>query len=185
MHGPELKRRLTKDHVLYCRSWRKRKKQIACKGHAVGSASASISDALTLTNQEKCAKVCVDGVLEIDIKLKAWRKIWSHLVAQGNAVINVDAKSDSSAGVLWIGSRILMLHEVCNPMVDATCTPLATGVEATCSPLATEVKALAHEWYYIDVTCVANLEHPEISGFVVAESTRVDELHVRAVIVPT
>ena len=51
--------------------------------------------------------------------------------------------------------------------------------------MATEVKALAHEWYYIDVACVANLEHPEIYGFVVAESTRADELHVPAVIVPT
>ena len=78
-----------------------------------------------------------------------------------------------------------MLHEVCNPTVDATCTPWATGVEATCSPLATEVEAPAHEWYYIDVACVANLEHPEIYGFVVAEATRADELHVPAVIVPT
>ena len=82
---------------------------------------------------------------------------------------------------------------------------MATGVEATCSPLAKEVEALVkkrwgfnigfewvwlftedtHEWYYIDVAWVANLEHPEIYGFVVAESTRADELHVPAVIVPT
>ena len=39
---------------------------IACKGHAVGSASGSTSDALTLATQEGCAKVCEDGVLEMD-----------------------------------------------------------------------------------------------------------------------
>ena len=77
------------------------------------------------------------------------------------------------------------------PVVEATCSPLATGVEERLRSrwgfnTAVDWEWLftedIHDWYYIDVAWVANLESPERYGFVAAEETHSRDAHVPAVI---
>ena len=77
-----------------------------------------------------------------------------------------------------------------NPVVGGTCSPLATGVEAPVKRrwgfnigfewvwIFTED---IHEWRCIDVEWAANLERPDIYGFVAAEEIH-GEPHVPAVV---
>ena len=76
--------------------------KIAYKGHAAGSASASISGDLksvfTLKTCQGSADVCVDGELRMDGQLTAWRNSWSEKEALGNVVKRMDPKK-----TLWRG----------------------------------------------------------------------------------
>ena len=75
--------------------------KIAYKGHAAGSGSASISDALTLRTKQGSAEVCVDGVLRMDGQLTAWRNSWSEKEALGSVLKRMDPnKKNSLAGFL-------------------------------------------------------------------------------------
>ena len=77
------------------------------------------------------------------------------------------------------------------PVVGGTCSPLPTGVEAPVKRrcgfnigfewtwIFTED---IDEWHYINVEWVANLESPDIYGFVAAEEIHAGEPHVPAVI---
>ena len=78
-----------------------------------------------------------------------------------------------------------------NPVVGGTCSPLATGVEAPVKrrwgfnigfAWVWNFTEDIREWQYIGVEWVANLERPDIYGFVAAEEIHVGEPHVPAVI---
>ena len=76
-----------------------------------GRDALALREVLTLRTMQGSAKVCGDGMLEMDLSLTAWRETFLEVEAKWHFSSQVHVKPSSLAGLLWICSRVLMLNQ--------------------------------------------------------------------------